>query len=103
MPLYHDKNWWLNYFIDNLYNLGPHITGNVLLPYGQQELIVPVDPIRVVQQVFLHADPGSSIPVCYGDLNYLGCVSREHDFTIYANIKSNYAYVYWIVIFDGGP
>lgn len=92
-------DWWWNYFYTNYYVIGPHVIGHVLLSAGQQEVEVSVAPAKILQ-VFLHTDPGSEIPVCQGDINYVGCAQRDNDFTIYANISTNTATVYWIVLFD---
>ena len=95
-------DWWWKYFYDKFYILGPHVRGQITLPYGQQEVKIDVSPGRI-SQVYLHDFPSSEIPVCAGNINYFGCIQDKHDFTIYAQVNTNTTTVYWIVVLVDPP
>jgi hypothetical protein len=91
------KNWWWDYFKDELFSIFKNVKGSITLSNGYSETQIKLDPKIKASKIYV-AVVAENIPICAGDIDKVGAIQNsDNSFILYADIKSNAATVYWLV------
>jgi len=102
--VFHNMQWWWDYFKQLFHIKTFYITGSITLAAGEQQVGIPSDlpnPVRVYLSVEEPDDGG--ITTCLGDLNWVAARLLPNGFLLYADIKSDSCTINYVIEYDEDP